>query len=690
MDIHFIAGAYGLACAIFIGFALYLGLGWRGGRLGARLLVAIVLSALWALLYSVGVLWGGVGLGLLAHLLDIARLLAWAVFLHGLLAVAVPQALKAGRFHLMALAGVSVVSAALVVAIPGVLPHLPERWRIFPLLALAIWLLVMVDQVYFNFPQGSRWGIKPLTLGLASVFAFDVYLYADAYLFARMDWEIVSVRGLVHAIVVPLLAMSAVRSRDWTFRITVSREWVFHSAALVASGAYLLLVAGAGYYVRWFGGSWGGALQTALLFSALLVLVLVIFSGSVRAWLRVVLAKNLFSYRYDYRQAWQKLTRNLGTSVEGRTLEQTVIAALADLVESPGGVLFLRDAADRRMVVAGQLNFSDARYSGAPEEHFCGFVEAREWIVDLDEWRDDKERYQGLEIPEWLSCLPEAWLVVPLLVGDSLLGFVVLFHPRADIEVDWEVRDLLKMAGRQVASYLAQTRAISALLEAEKFDSFNRMSAFVVHDLKNLVAQLSLMLKNADRHKDNPEFQADMLMTVENAAERMRALMAQLQNKTPIEQKRMVDLGALCQRIVATRGADGGPRVSARTDQGVCVQAHAERLERIVGHLVQNAMDATPEQGRVQVSVGRQAQNARLEISDTGCGMSQEFVRTRLFRPFQTTKSSGMGIGAYEVQQYIAELGGRIDVDSELGRGTTFSISIPLSGRGERAEIRNV
>src|SRR5213079_913257 len=155
----------------------------------------------------------------------------------------------------------------------------------------------------------------------------------------------------------------------------------------------------------------------------------------------------------------------------------------------------------------------------------------------------DPSQYPDLELPAWLAALTLPWLIVPLVTGTELVGFVILGAPRATIDVNWEVRDLLKTASRQAAGYLAQIRASEALLEARKFESFNRMSAFVVHDLKNLVAQLSLMLRNAERHRDNPEFQRDMLMTVGNVVERMNKLMLQLRTGAkPVEQPRSVDL----------------------------------------------------------------------------------------------------------------------------------------------------
>ncbi|HEX5125256.1 MAG TPA: XrtA/PEP-CTERM system histidine kinase PrsK [Rhodocyclaceae bacterium] len=691
-QIHF--WAYGAAAIVFGVFALYLGLGWRGGRLGARLLTAVALSAIWAALACMeATAWSGTFIALLAQLFDWARLAAWSVFLVGLLAVAAPSATSVERLRGLKRLGGLIFGLALLSALFGDQLNITARWQIFVTLVLSIWLLALIEQVYRNFPAGSRWGIKPLSVGLAGIFAFDLYLYADAFLFGRVDMEVASIRGVVHALATPLVAMSAVRSRDWTFRITVSRDLIFHTTALAVSGIYLLLIAAAGYYVRWFGGAWGPAMQTALLFCGLLLLVLLVFSGSFRARLRVWLNKHFFAYRYDYRHAWLKFTQALSSPVMGQTLEQSVIGALADLVESPSGVLWLQDA-DGIYHPCAQINRPPMQGAEPAEGPFCQLLHQRGWIFNLEEWRSRPERYEALtgeasrSIPAWLSECADAWLVVPLMSGSEMTGFVVLATARVPVEVNWEVLDLLKTAGRQAASYLAQARALAALLEAQKFDSFNRMSAFIVHDLKNLVAQMSLMLKNADRHKNNPEFQADMLLTVENVAERMRGLMNQLQNKSPIEQKRAVDIAALCATLVQAKHSSGPQLrlcVNEAAKTNVHVFAHAERLERIIGHVVQNAIEATPEHGNVEIAVDQEDGKVRVDVCDTGCGMSAEFVRERLFRPFQTSKHNGMGIGAYEVQQYVQELGGKITVDSELGRGTRFTILLPLSDRVERA-----
>jgi putative PEP-CTERM system histidine kinase len=274
-------------------------------------------------------------------------------------------------------------------------------------------------------------------------------------------------------------------------------------------------------------------------------------------------------------------------------------------------------------------------------------------------------------------------LIVPLSTGNEMIGFVILATARTRVDINWEVNDLLKTAGRQAGAFLGQMQATEALLEARKFDAFNRMSAFVVHDLKNIVAQLSLMLKNAERHRDNPEFQKDMQMTVEHAVERMRQLMLQLRDgTTPVSSSRGVDICDVIRRI-QTAKAGQGRNVAIELSERLTAQGHEDRLERVIGHVVQNAIDATEEGGSVSIKLSREGDFAHLQVSDDGQGMTPEFVRERLFKPFQTTKQAGMGIGAYESFQYIQELGGRISVDSALRVGTKVTLLLPLFNMGD-------
>src|SRR3954471_4793191 len=286
-------------------------------------------------------------------------------------------------------------------------------------------------------------------------------------------------------------------------------------------------------------------------------------------------------------------------------------------------------------------------------------------------------------LPSGLRQLAAAWLIVPVIAEDELTGFAVLATPRAKIELNWEVRDLLKTAARQVGSFLAHVQASEALLEARKFESFNKMAAFVVHDLKNLVAQLSLVLKNAERHRSNPRFQDDMLATVRHAEERMNKLLAQLSTGSRGEESlRPIQLAKVIERVVAAKKAAGAHIAVHASDAAVATLGYEQRFERVLGHLVQNAIDATRQSGEVRISVGAEGANVIIEVADSGCGMSEAFVRERLFRPFQSTKGNGMGIGAFEVAQYTKDTGGRIEVDSCLGAGTRFRLRFPLQHDG--------
>ncbi|MCB1888653.1 MAG: PEP-CTERM system histidine kinase PrsK [Rhodocyclaceae bacterium] len=669
---------YGFAAGVHALFGLYLLLAWRGGHPGLLLFAAVALGAAWSGSAYLALGGDGAFMPVLASVFDALRIGAWFAFLLVLLTM-----LGGDRRPLIwVCAGVivAVICTVLGQAIfaesqPG-LAWAAVRGGFLANLLASVLGLVLIEQLFRSLPADGRWGFKPMSLGLIAAFGFDVYLYAEGLLFQQVDAAVWAARGFAHSIVLPLVALTVARNPGWKVRISISRQAVFHTTALLVSGAYLLMVAGAGYYLRFFGGDWGRAFQVAIVFAGLVGLLVIVVSGALRARFRVWLSKHLFAYKYDYRSEWLGFTRALAESGEGRTPEEAVIHALARLVESPGGGIWLADGSGE-LVFRARLNMPESQAGEPAEGAFATFLANRGWIVNLAEFRSRRAIYEGLVLPQWLSRLEGAWLVVPLTSSGALVGFVVLLSPRTPVEVDWEVLDLLKTAQQQAASYLAQLQAQEALLEAKKFDAFNRMSAFVVHDLKNLVAQLSLLLKNAERHRDNPEFQADMLETVAHVEGRMRTLMKQLMEKTSIDPRKPVELSAMMDRIAGAKaGQAPAPRVTERAP--VSVLAHADRLERILGHIVQNAMDATTDDGKVEICVRPAGEGlAEVVVSDTGCGMAPEFVRDELFKPFRSTKSSGMGIGAYESRQYVKEIGGSIEVESQPGVGTRMCVRLP-------------
>jgi putative PEP-CTERM system histidine kinase len=316
----------------------------------------------------------------------------------------------------------------------------------------------------------------------------------------------------------------------------------------------------------------------------------------------------------------------------------------------------------------------------SPQGSLCRFLAARDWVINLDEYRDNSERYAGLERPVWLDGLAQAWLIVPLTDQGELRGFAVLAAPLARAEVDWEVCDILKTAASQAASHLAQLANAAGLAEAQQFAGFHRLSAFVLHDLKNLIAQQSVLVSRAAKHRHNPAFVDDMVHILEHSVGKMQRLMDLLKGGVSDARPMRLDLAHLLGEAVQNRAAVcPAPLLDAHAGPWQ-VNADHDRLLSVLEHLLQNAQEATPDDGSVRVTLRGLDGQALITIEDTGCGMDERFVRERLFRPFDTTKGdTGMGIGAYESREYARTLGGELEVESSPGAGTRFTLTLPLA-----------
>ncbi|MFA7504443.1 MAG: XrtA/PEP-CTERM system histidine kinase PrsK [Burkholderiaceae bacterium] len=669
---------FGIAAASFAAFAA-LALTRRADRLAARLFIGVLAAqALWALALAIAAGTGDRPLATLAApLLESLRVLAWIVFL-----LALGRRDARSPWH-----------GGLLLAIAIGLPALPivADWNGWPLwtvhasrIASVALALLVLEHLYRSAEPAQRWAFKYLAIAVTCVLGFDLLMYADALLGEQgIDPVWRASQGFANALAVPLIAVAASRNPAWQLDIAISRRMVFHSATLLVSATCTLVVAIGAYYLRSLGHDWSAVAQTVLLFATALLLPVAVMSESVRASIRVFVSKHFFDYRYDYREEWLRLTRLLSEAghASSRSLAERGIEGIGSLVESRGGALWIRDG--KRYELAGQVGRAGMEPGSLPAGMpLLDWLVTRRWIVDLNEWRAAPGRYPGLSIEAPLDD-SRGWLIVPMIIHDELAGLVVLDRPRARIELDWEVRDVLKVAAAQVASFLGVQRATERLAQSEQFASFNRMSTFIVHDLKNLVAQLSLMSANAQRHRHDPAFVDDMLGTVDTVAGRMQAILAGL--RTPLREAsspEIISIGELLRASVRERSAYR-PAPELATDPGTgpaLVHADRARLERVIGHLVQNAIEASTgvDGARVTVSWRHEDASVRITVIDTGRGMSAEFIRERLFRPFVSTKSQGMGIGLFECREYVRELGGSLAVESSPNRGTRFTVVLPL------------
>jgi len=683
-----IALALGHAVCLLALVALFVQL-LRGPRWqrGARAMaVALCISAAWAVCGIVYAAGPGSESWTAVRWFELLRGAAWALFILALLHEGQARTVRSeARSNFTPIIATVLLTTVVVGGLAVPAEPLGEassqavgRLGLLASLGQAVIGLMCIEQLLRNVATGQHWGIRPLAIGLGAVFAFELYLYSDALLLGRIDLAVWSARAAVFACSTPLLALATARNKEWSRSLAVSHRVVFHATVLLTSAAYLLGVAALGYLVRLFGGVWGPVLQIVLFVAALMVLGTVLTLGTFRAKLRVWIRKHFFARRYDYREEWLRFTQLLSVHDAATGIHVRCIRALADLVEGTAGAIWIRRGDSYRQI--SQWNAPVLAHAESANGSLATFLTRTGWVVDLEQYRREPRRYEGLELPQWLVSTPAAWLVVPLSTADGLTGFVVLMAPRVAVDVDWEVLDLLKAAGCEVAVLLRQIEANDALSEAEKFAAVNRLSTFMVHDLKNLVAQLSLMAKNAERHGENAEFRRDMLATLQHVVARMTHLVAQARLSTrPIQNPQAVDIAAVVRRVCEQERSRHAGLVFS-VSQPVLALGHADRLEHVLAHVVQNAIDATGDGGSIQVSVRSEGPSATIEVIDQGVGMSAEFVQQRLFKAFQTTKESGMGIGVYESHQYVASLGGQLAIDSAQGVGTKVRIVLPAAG----------
>ena len=712
--------AYGTASAGFLLLTLLLLTSWEGRAQGARLVIASGITTAWAAVLALDAWAGGIEVAVVAAA-ELLRDGAWLMVLTGL-TERHGQWATLSRVSLLAAGVLVALSLAQLAPMLGPL-HVPVvGLMVFGGLALALLALALLEQIYRNANPAGRFALKFLVFGLGSLFAYDLFLYSQALLLKGIEPASWVARGFFAVLIVPMIALAARRNPQWSLNVFVSRQVVFYTTSFLVIGGYLLLMAAGGYLIVLYGGTWGRIAQLVFFAGAGVVLLVLMTSSALRRRLRVFLSKHFYRNKYDYRVEWLRFIDTLSRRDTESDVRGNAVRSIAQIVGSGGGVLYLPSEADAAFVaVAGwpAQEFPRSRFPKvAATDDLPQFLQRRQWVVDLSEFTSAPDVYQNMTMPPVREVDGRFRLIVPLVLGEQLLGFVVLADPPPPFETTYEDRDLLKTVGRDVATHLAQHEADRQLAESRQFEAYHRLTAFVMHDLKNLAAQLSMVVSNAERHRRNPEFVDDAISTIAHSAARMQRLIEQLQGREVQAPVRRVNLAELardaCGRCAVREPV---PRLVV-ADAGAAVQADPERLGMMVEHVIRNAQEATPPGGEVRVEVSfergveidpvgatgsfrvlqmnGQAEApdggngvlpelpagptdvAVLTVSDSGGGMTPEFIKERLFRPFDTTKGSkGMGIGAYQVREYVQSLGGRVLVRSAPGAGTTFTLRLP-------------
>ncbi|MEP0390860.1 MAG: XrtA/PEP-CTERM system histidine kinase PrsK [Erythrobacter sp.] len=561
---------------------------------------------------------------------------------------------------------------------PQVMQLASEIGGLFSMM-IAIGALVLLHNLYAGAASASRRIIMWSGIGLGAFFAYDLNLHTLAYLGETNPVVLGSFHGIVAGVMAIMMAVGA-NSSSAGLEFRPSRAVTFQTLSLLVIGSYLIIMVLVTRSLALLGGDVGRASQIAFLVFAIAAAIIWLPSQRIRRSLRVMAAKHLFQHRYDYREEWLRFTRTIGhASSSGSSFKERAVKAVADVTDSPAGLLLMPNE-EAQLELNARWNWATLDVPAlASDFNLPGILEQHNHILALDETRAGIEYFGELEhIPSWLSEAEDAWALVPLLHFDRLVGVIVLARPRIERKLDWEDFDLLRVVGHQLASYLAEQAGQQALMDASRFDEFNRRMAFVMHDIKNIASQLSLLSRNAQKHADNPDFRADMLVTLRNSSDKLNALLDRLGrygagHAQTAHELDLADLAVkVCERFKGVH-----PVSLARADR-VTVLANAETAEQAILHLVQNAVDASEPGEPVIINTQRDKLTGVLEVVDSGTGMTPEFMRTGLFKPFVSSKQGGFGIGAFEAREIIKAMGGRLTVESRENIGTRFCVSLPL------------
>jgi putative PEP-CTERM system histidine kinase len=665
---------HGLAAVVFLALSLFVGVRGRVSRTGIFLASAAFATALWAAAVAIEG-----GFGRVSSVLETIRIAAWALFVAHLLRGVMKERRNLPRWIL---AGpiIAMVLTTLALEVPELFP-VGQHWltqiswlaqtdRIVRIL-LAVSGFLLLENLYRNAIPESRWHINLLTIGIGLTLIYEVILYADAALFHSVSPPLFVARPLIDMLAAPLIALAVARNRRWLVDIRVSRNVIFHSSTLLISGIFLLAIGVAGEVLRDIGVTWGPVLEIALVFGALVFVAVAFTSGRARSELRVFLVQNFFRSRYDYRKVWLSFIGTLSNpSFSGEQLSVRVIRAVADTVDSPAGSLWLADGEGMAFSPVASWNLPRGGEPVDPE--FSKAFREGQWIVEFGNPGD-------ATIPESLSRIQRAWLAVPLSHLGRLLGFILLTEPRAAIPLNWENYELLRIVSRQVASYLAEEQAARALVEARHLQAYSQRFAFVVHDIKNVVSQLSLVLSNGERHSDDPEFQRDVLETVRYSVASMNKMLAQLRANREAEATETVVPAVVVEELLKAWRPKKTVDIHFHSDGTTArTKIGRDQLDSTLRHLLDNAVEVSAAGAEISVEVRQATDKVVIDIRDAGEGMSADFIANQLFKPFRSTKSEGYGIGAYQARELIRTAHGDLLVLSEIGRGTIMRIVLPI------------
>lgn len=549
-------------------------------------------------------------------------------------------------------------------------------WYYMGIMLSFVVALVNVEATFVATHGMDRNRMKFEAFGIMSLLAVLIFYYSQGFLYRTINMNLVPVRSSVFIISALLIGYSRA-FRGSNVRVTISRHVLYRSAALLAIGCYLLGLGLIGEGMRYFGETFGRNVAIVIAFAGGILLLAVLFSDKARRRAKVYISKHFYANKHDYREEWIKLNNRLSSCATLPDVQEAILTAYQETFGLAGASLFMLDRDEKRYVLAGEHNMPEVPAEFPISEALRDYFVKRERVLNLEDGE-----YPLSEPGRAVFTQARAWIVVPLISNSRIEGLAMLREQIVPELLIYDDIDLMKVIARQAAHAVANLKLSEEVMEMRAMATVSRISAFVIHDLKNLMSSLSLVVDNAGEHIGNPEFQQDAMATIRDTLAKMKGLTQRL--KTIPEKNalasNMEDINRLSRETVADfarmrtgaqfvyNGSDGTPILS-------CVDG--EEIKKVIVNLVQNAFEASGEQGPVMVETREEKGSVCIRVSDFGVGMTEDFMKNHLFRPFRTTKAKGLGVGLYQCRQIVEAHGGRLEAQSTVGKGTVFTLSLP-------------
>lgn len=557
-------------------------------------------------------------------------------------------------------------------------------WHIISVI-ISIAILMNLERTFRHSTGHIRWQTKFMFLGIGFIFIVRIFTDSQVVLFNGVNTGLYVVDLGALLIANAFIFRSLFRGRPMDVSIQLSHQFLYTSFTVLLVGAYFIMLGLIAWIALHF--EWLRNINVVifLVFLTMVALAAYLLSDRMRTKRKRFISRHFKRPQYDYQKIWEDFTQKTASVTKTDDLCRIIVKMVSDTLEILSVSIWLVDEKQQKLSFGGSTVFDAAQVE---EMHFfkeggarmIGAMMNQTMPLDLkgreDDWVSDLTNTYKLETRE-----SRVRYCVPLNAAGELIGIMTLSEKVFYEGLTFEESELIKTISDQAAAALLSLRFAEHQRQTKELEAFQTMSAFFMHDLKNLASKLSLVTQNLPQHMDNPEFQADALKTISQSVTKINKMSSRL---SLLSQKidlsfRETDINELIAAAIRDLKEYVKIPVEMNFDPNMPpLSIDQEQMHKVLENLLMNAYDATGSSGEISVVTGIQDGRAEISVSDTGCGIPKEFLENNLFRPFQTTKKQGMGIGLYHCKTIVDAHGGKLNVESEEGKGTVFKILLPL------------